>query len=253
MFQMRSRNIKPDFFKNDALGDLSPLARLLFIGLWCLADREGRLELRPKKIKAEILPYDSCNVEKLLEELGAASSGFISTYHVDGTDYIEIPTFSKHQSPHKNEKPSELPAFIKSHEISRLARESSDTNHPDCGLMIDDCGMRNEEVCTELPSESSEPSVVSIILNSKSLHPITQQDIDDWQELFPAVNVLQELRKMSAWADANPQRRKTDRGIRKFIVNWLSKEQDKGRKIPAVSPGEKHEPEDFSAYLEAQK
>ena len=55
---MRARNIKPGFFKNDTLAELEFAARLLFIGLWGLADRAGRLEDRPKKIKAEVFPYD---------------------------------------------------------------------------------------------------------------------------------------------------------------------------------------------------
>jgi len=46
----RSRNIKPGFFRNEMLAECSPLARLLFAGLWCLADRFGRLEDRPKRI-----------------------------------------------------------------------------------------------------------------------------------------------------------------------------------------------------------
>ena len=53
---MRARNLKPGFFKNDALAECDPLARILFEGLWCMADREGRLECHPKRIKAEILP-----------------------------------------------------------------------------------------------------------------------------------------------------------------------------------------------------
>ena len=51
---MRARNLKPGFFQNEYLADLPPLARILFCGLWCSADRNGRLEYRPKKIKAEI-------------------------------------------------------------------------------------------------------------------------------------------------------------------------------------------------------
>ena len=48
----RARNIKPGFFANENLAECDPLARLLFAGLWCLADREGRLEDRPKRIAA---------------------------------------------------------------------------------------------------------------------------------------------------------------------------------------------------------
>jgi hypothetical protein len=47
----RSRNIKPGFFTNDELAECHPLGRLLFAGLWTIADKEGRLDDRPKKLK----------------------------------------------------------------------------------------------------------------------------------------------------------------------------------------------------------
>ena len=71
----RARNIKPGFYKNEDLAECSPWARLIFPGLWMLADREGRMEDRPKRIKGELLPYDSIDVDPLLEEL--ARWGFI--------------------------------------------------------------------------------------------------------------------------------------------------------------------------------
>ena len=96
--------------------------------------------------------------------------------------------------------------------------------------------VNKKTICSE-PESSEQESVVDIILNTKEMHHISKADIDEWQTLFPAVGVLGELRKMAAWAKANPARRKTDRGINRFIVSWLSKEQDKGRKIPAVLLG----------------
>ena len=108
----RSRNIKPGFFMNDELAEIDPLGRILFAGLWCIADREGRLEDRPKRIKAEVLPYDDCDVNDLLDQL--AKHDFIIRYGVDGERYIQVSNFSKHQNPHKNEATSIIPAPDKS-------------------------------------------------------------------------------------------------------------------------------------------
>lgn len=72
------------------------------------------------------------------------------------------------------------------------------------------------------------PAVITLSLNDKTEHPIYQEDIDGWKELYPAVDILQELRKMKGWLDANPTKRKTRRGIKRFINSWLSREQDKG-------------------------
>ena len=104
---MRSRNIKPGFFKNDALAELDFAGRLLFIGLWGIADRAGRLEDRPKKIKAEVFPYDEVNVDAFLGEL--ARRGFILRYEAGGERYIQIVHFDKHQNPHPREAASTIP------------------------------------------------------------------------------------------------------------------------------------------------
>lgn len=106
----RSRMLKPGFFTNEALAGLPPLTRLLFQGLWCIADKEGRLEDRPQRIKAEILPYDRCIPERMLTELH--SVGFIDRYEVGGVRYIQISAFDKHQHPHPNEPKSAIPAPI---------------------------------------------------------------------------------------------------------------------------------------------
>lgn len=104
----RSRNIKPGFFTNDDLGELDPLARLLFAGMWTIADRSGRLEDRPKKIKAEVLPYDNCDAEAFLAQL--AERGFILRYEAGGKRFIQVLAWGKHQNPHCKEAPSTIPA-----------------------------------------------------------------------------------------------------------------------------------------------
>ena len=106
----RSRNIKPGIMANELLGDLDPVERLLFIYLWMLADKEGRLEDRPKRIKAEALPYDDADVDAMLSRLQQA--GFIFRYTEESTRVIQILKFSEHQAPHVREKASTLPMHI---------------------------------------------------------------------------------------------------------------------------------------------
>lgn len=104
----RARNLKPGFFTNDQLAECSMGARLLFAGLWTLADRDGRLEDRPKKIKAEVLPYDEIDPNQLLNEL--QKHGFIVRYSAIDRQYIQVLNFKKHQNPHVNESASTIPA-----------------------------------------------------------------------------------------------------------------------------------------------
>lgn len=71
-------------------------------------------------------------------------------------------------------------------------------------------------------------TVISLTLNDKTEYSITEEKVNEWKELYPAVDVIQELRKMKGWLDANPSKRKTRRGILKFVNSWLSRAQDKG-------------------------
>lgn len=103
----RSRNIKPGFFRNEELVELPFETRLLFIGLWTLADRDGRLELRPKKIKLEIFPADEVDVSLELSRL--ARAGLVRAYTSQGKAYLEVSNFKKHQNPHHREPSNDFP------------------------------------------------------------------------------------------------------------------------------------------------
>jgi hypothetical protein len=107
---MRSRNIKPGFFLNEELADIEPpWGRICFAGLWCMADREGRLEDRSRRIKAEVFPYDEKmpSIEKILSQL--AAKNFILRYQIEKEKYIQINKFKKHQHPHNTERQSTIP------------------------------------------------------------------------------------------------------------------------------------------------
>ena len=110
----RARNIKPALFTNDTLAENDALGRLLFIGLWTIADFKGDVEWRPKRVKAQVLPYDDCDIEKLAINLD--KSGFIRFYSDGVNNYLRVVNFSVHQNPHKNErlKGSDIPAYSES-------------------------------------------------------------------------------------------------------------------------------------------
>jgi len=113
---VRTRYLQPGFFKNEELASLPFEARLLFAGLWLLADREGRLGDRPTRIRAEIFPYEDVDVVALLDKLHDRK--FISRYEVDGRPYILIPTFCAHQRIHPHERKSCIPPPMSLHVIT---------------------------------------------------------------------------------------------------------------------------------------
>jgi hypothetical protein len=104
----RARNIKPGFFTNEELVELPFATRLLFIGLWTEADRAGRMEDKPKRIKMKLFPADDLDVDNALQQLH--DKGFLLRYEAAGERYIQILAFDKHQNPHKDERKSGIPA-----------------------------------------------------------------------------------------------------------------------------------------------
>lgn len=89
---------------------------------------------------------------------------------------------------------------------------------------------RSDNSAPSSSDEASEPAVFEMPLNDNTYHPITQSEVDEWQSLYPAVDVMQELRKMKGWCQANPKNRKTKSGVKRFINGWLAREQDRGKK-----------------------
>jgi len=255
----RARNIKPGFYKNEDLAECSVWARLLFPGLWMLADREGRLEDRPKRIKGEIFPYDSIEVDPLLKEL--QEWGFIERYIHDGKKIINVVNFLEHQYPHGKESDSEFPdenGFYTVHErnqkngcVTGKYTKHSTSNvpaqyknetctvlaHPESGLLNPESGLLNTEAnasscaepCVSTPEASSDEgkTVIEFPTNSKTVnYPIKQSQLDEWQELYPGVDVVQQLRAMKGWLISNPVKAKTKNGMPRFINSWLAKEQN---------------------------
>lgn len=95
------RIVKPSFFLNEELAVMPHQTRLYFIGLWCLCDRDGKMEYRPLPIKAQLFPYEVANIDEMTQCLHSA--GMVQVYEVDGVKYLKVINFAKHQNPHIKE------------------------------------------------------------------------------------------------------------------------------------------------------
>jgi hypothetical protein len=123
----RIRTIKPEFFYSEQVAQLPHAARLLFIGLWTLADREGRMDWSGRKVKAQLFPYDDgLEIHPLAEAL--AEAGLVQFYQVGGSFYLQLPTFAKHQRPHPKEPASALPSCPEDTEAGWLPWKKTASN-----------------------------------------------------------------------------------------------------------------------------
>jgi len=89
-------------------------------------------------------------------------------------------------------------------------------------------GKDRKDTCAE-PDAGSTPPAIALPLNDGTEYEVTEEQCREWAGLYPAVDVLQQLRNMRGWLLSNKDRRKTRRGISRFITGWLSREQDRGR------------------------
>ncbi len=168
----RTRNLKPGFFKNEHLGDLQPEARLLFAGLWCWADRDGRLEDRPRRLKAEILPYDDCDVEGLLQQLADSPGGFIVRYEIDGNHYISIPAFGAHQSPHRAEKSGGIPA-----PPGNSTRQAPDKHHTSRALTLKPSALTLKPSALTLKPSASQGGAAAVASSTAGGASLTVEEL----------------------------------------------------------------------------
>lgn len=95
---------------------------------------------------------------------------------------------------------------------------------------------KEEYILCAKPQAADAPPVISLPLNDGTFFDVSENDRAKWSQLYPNVDVLQQLRNMAGWCDANPAKRKTRGGIKRFITSWLAKEQDKGGKAPQNKP-----------------
>lgn len=100
----RIRTIKPEFFTSEDIVALSAFARLLYIALWCEADREGRMVWKPKTFKMRYFPADDIDINALCDEI--TNAGLVNLY---GEGYAYVPAFHAHQHINPRETTSQLP------------------------------------------------------------------------------------------------------------------------------------------------
>ncbi|UIY60055.1 hypothetical protein [Burkholderia cepacia] len=91
----RIRTIKPDFWTDEKVVELSFEARLFFIGSWNFADDNGNLQRSARKLKMQIFPADAIDCEPVIQSL--ITHGLLTEYEVDGEKYLHINGFRKHQ------------------------------------------------------------------------------------------------------------------------------------------------------------
>lgn len=234
----RIRSIKPDFWTDEKIVELSFQARLLFIGLWNFADDDGRMVYSPKRIKMQIFPSDSLDVSELIGEIQRNS--MVVTYAFEGAEYLQILNFAKHQKIDRR-NPSRLPAPPIFTESPRLPPTPTDirrasTESPPIaptegkgreGIKEGNGREKANGSQARHASKDETPVIQTLPLREGGDFEVRQSLVSELEPLYPKVDITATVREMKGWLVGNPDRQKTRKGIRRFIVNWLQSEQQK--------------------------
>lgn len=238
---MPNRIIKDTIRTSKNVNALTDFQFRVWLYLITYADDYGRGSADAELLKGFVFPrrkgITEGQIQKALDDL--ANIGMISLYEVDGESYFCFPNWGKHQriQARKEKFPappngiSPLPTVT--HGDSPYESESNPNPNP------------NPNPISATPPAVSDDAVIRLPLNDGTEHGVKQADVEKWTGLYPAVDVMGELRKMVGWLDANPKNRKTKSGIGRFIAGWLSREQDRAKKVVVEQKESSFNTEDF--------
>lgn len=222
---MPNRIIKESICTSDTVDTLTWFEEVFFYRLIVTVDDFGRMDARPAILRSRMFPLKTITDKQINDALNKlATVGIVQIYEWENRTYLQLVTWENHQRI-RNQKskfpaPPDNPLSIDSKLLTNVAVIQSNPNP-----------IRIQNPESEYKSGAEAPdsqALISLTLNNKAEYPIFEDQLNTWLELYPAVDVMQELRKMKGWLDANPTKRKTEKGIMRFINGWLAKQQDKG-------------------------
>ena len=223
---MPNRLLKEGIRTSKKINSLSDFEFRTWAYLITYVDDYGRGSADPELLKGFVFPRRKEVREQDIRKALAAleRTGSILLYDVAGEPYFCFPNWSEHQRIQTKKSKYPAPAdFDMSRWLTVIHGDSPPESNPNPNPESES----NPKEGGGEPQAAS-PPVVSIPLNDGTEYPVSQEQCQEWAGVYPAVDVIQQLREMREWCLNNPAKRKTARGVRGFITRWLAKEQDRG-------------------------
>lgn len=256
---MRIRTIKPEFWKHQRMAELPAETRLLALGLLNYADDEGYFDAHPALIRGELMPYSekTGRIPKMLEELSGI--GFLSVkISEDGkqighvTNFLEHqrinrPTASKHsRKPHASLTEDSLSHHTSINETSLLEGKGTGKGNREQGLLLAPDGAEPPAddpagSATDTSDGSGEKKKRGAAAEALAWAPetgwtgFTDTLMDELAAAYPACDIRRQMLAMEQWLKANAAKAKKQ-NWRRFVTNWLAKEQDRGGDLRGKTP-----------------
>ena len=223
---MPNRLLKEGIRTSKKINSLSDFEFRTWAYLITYVDDYGRGSADPELLKGFVFPRRKEVREQDIRKALAAleRTGSILLYDVAGEPYFCFPNWSEHQRIQTKKSKYPAPADC---DMSRWLTVIHGDSPPESNPNPNPESESNPKEGGGEPQTAS-PPVVSIPLNDGTEYPVSQEQCQEWAGVYPAVDVIQQLREMREWCRNNPAKRKTAKGVRSFITRWLAKEQDRG-------------------------
>ena len=248
---MPNRILRP-WVDSEAVNSLSDAAEVFFVRLIQCADDYGRFYGTPMLLKSYLFPLKDKRVADISRWIAeCVKAGLIADYEVAGKRFVEIRKFnqrlrlkgdSKFPAPPDESPPddSQMTVMCQSCDSQMTARSEKREARSDIKVSEQSSSTFSPEPGNPgNPGKRTPEKIFFDYDGDARIHGITQQQLDLWKENFPAVDVETELKSASAWLDGNRKNRKTD--VKRFLVNWLKRQQDRAPRVAAEQqPPQRH-------------
>jgi len=190
-------------------------SRVLYTLIYTYTDREGRFSGDPEEIKTECCPYLKYSIRKIAESIINLNDVELLTLYEDSKTKKPVIEFTAFHNFQKIRKDKEA-ASIYSRPPAQGQANYGTT--PALYLSLSLKKGRKEGITTT--------EQIDFDFQKREWLNIKIEDKSGWLAAYPACDIELELFKMREWLLANPDKRK--KNYRRFIVNWLTRTQDKG-------------------------
>ena len=213
---MGNRILKETVVCSLKLSRLSWFEQVMFDHLIVTVDDYGVYHADPVLLSHILFPRQSSVTEKMVREglEHMEAQGLILRYTAGGEEYLKLASWEKHQRLRNSRRKFPAP-------------EEADPDIPEAEANVP-AETPETSIAEIAKPEVREFPVAEIPLNDNTAYAVSRQEVEEYAALYPAVDVQQELRNMRGWCLANPSKRKTRSGVKKFVNGWLSRAQDRG-------------------------
>ena len=226
---MSNRILKESIRMSEEIDALTWFEETFFYRLIVTVDDYGVFPADPVLLMHLLFPKkENLNrkmVEECLKHLEALQ--LIRRYSVAGKGiFLQLKTWDRHQRIRNSKRKYPGPE-----EAEPSAASGEDNAAADGGAENSTEGSEDGSCETDAPEPDQDESAAPVILlplNDGSEYGVSPQELEEYASLYPAVDVLQELRSMRGWCLNNETRRKTRNGIRRFVNSWMARVQDRG-------------------------